>query len=257
MGTTFRALEAGAVAVVATPAGPGHPNHLRDSRQLLEAVRSMAEVRLVRRWARPAPVKQTTIAGAPNGNSSVNLIAIGASTGGPTILRAILAALPKNIGVPILIVQHISPGFIEGLVQWVTESSGFTARIARDGEVAMPGMAYFAADGHHLEIRQDGRMRLTSDPPENGLRPSVSRLFASVADFYGSRAAAAILTGMGRDGAAELKLMRRRGALTIAQDENSSLVFGMPAEAIKLGAAEYVLPPDRIAAMLTAAAMRR
>jgi two-component system chemotaxis response regulator CheB len=256
--TTFRAVEAGALAVVLKPGGPDHPDSASDARRLIETVKSMSEVKVVRRRPRdPGAAKSASFVPSTAARANINLVAIGASTGGPTVLQTILAALPKDMSAPVLVVQHIAPGFVDGLVHWLADSTGFPIRLAEAGEIAMPATAYFAPDGRHLGINAAGKIVLSSEPPDEGLQPSVARLFTSVAASYGSRAAGVLLTGMGRDGSQQLLLMRQRGALTIAQDQESSLVFGMPAEAIKLGAAEYVLPPDRIAALLAIAVRSR
>jgi len=255
--TRFGAVEAAAVAVVAKPGGPDHPQYSADAKRLLEAVVSMSEVRVVRRRSRSVVSRQPAATPVTTFRSEASIVAIGASTGGPTVLQTILAGIPEDFAAPLLIVQHISPGFVEGLAQWLMDSTGFPARVAEQRELAMPGQAYFAPDGHHLTIANDGRIVLTTAAPDNGLRPSVARLFLSVADAYGPRAAGVLLSGMGRDGADQLKLIRDRGGLTIVQDQESSLVFGMPAEAIKLNAAEHVLAPNGIAALLAIAVIKR
>jgi two-component system chemotaxis response regulator CheB len=152
----------------------------------------------------------------------------------------------------VLIVQHISPGFVKGFGEWLAGASGFPVRIASQGELPLPGQAYIAPENFHMGIGIGPRIVLSDHAPENGLRPSVAHLFRSVAQVLGPAAVGVLLTGMGRDGANELKVMKEKGAITIAQDEESSVVHGMPGEAIKLGAATYVLPPAGIAAMLTA-----
>jgi two-component system chemotaxis response regulator CheB len=215
----------------------------------------MAEVRVVKRWprarteARVAPSTPTPVPRVKPG-SEVRLVVIGASTGGPPVLQTILARLPKPFPVPIVIVQHISQGFVQGLAEWLRNRTGCPVSVAVDGERIEPGRVYLAPDGYQMSIGSYGRLRCTNDPPENGLRPSVGCLFRSVASAYGHNAVGVLLTGMGRDGAEELKLMRERGAVTLAQDKESSVVFGMPGVAVELGAATYVLPPERIAMLL-------
>ena len=254
--SAFRLLEAGALAVVEKPRGPGHPDHEAAARELVQTVKTMAEVKVVRRWGRrgapfsaaSAPPSVRIEAAA----AEARLIAIGASTGGPIVLKTILAGLPGNFGVPILIVQHISPGFTDGFVEWLAQASGFAVHVATDGAHPLPGHAHVAPDGFHMTLRRDGAIALSRDAPENGHRPSVSCLFRSVAAVLGRNAIGVLLTGMGKDGAEELKLMRNQGAVTIAQDRETSVVHGMPAEAISLEAATYVLPLERIAAALGA-----
>ena len=251
---TFRALDAGALAVVAKPNGPGHPDFAASTAKLLEAVIVMSEVRVVKRWPRHRHSGAATppIPAPPAaGRKSFRVIAIGTSTGGPPALQTILAGLPRTLPVPILIVQHIAAGFLSGLVEWLTETTGFPVRIAQHEETVLPGHAYLAPDDYHMGISPAQRIVLSRQEPEGGLRPAVSYLFRSVATACGSHAMAVLLTGMGKDGARELKELRDLGATTLAQDAESSVVHGMPGEAIKLGGAVHVLPPERIAVALT------
>ena len=153
-----------------------------------------------------------------------------------------------------LIVQHMAAGFVRGFVEWLAQSSTLPVQLAKHGETMLPGHAYVAPDDCQMKVERGGRIVLTSDKPENGLRPSVSFLLRSVADVYGSDAVAGLLTGMGRDGAEELRSLKERGAVTFAQDKDSSIVHGMPGEAIRLDAAMLVLAPEKIAGVLTALA---
>lgn len=250
---SFNALEAGALTVVAKPYGPGHPEHAASAGELLRTIKLMAEVSVVKRWSQqpaaaavppPAPRRATGAA------SEIRLVAIGASTGGPLVLQAILRRLPRDFAAPILIVQHISVGFTAGLIEWLSRTSQFPVRLPQHGDLALPGTAYFAPDGVHMTVRVGGTILLGHGAPEHGLRPSVSTLFRSVAAAYGAHAAGVLLTGMGRDGAQELKLMQDAGAVTIVQDKETAIVYGMPGEAVKLNAATHVLPPDGIATTL-------
>ena len=254
----FRALEAGAVAVAAKPPGPGAPRYEECARKLIETVRAMSEVRVVKRWTRDRwPAAQVAASPAPReifpaARAQIRLVAIGASTGGPLVLQTILAALPKPFPVPILIVQHISTGFVQGLADWLAQSTGLPVRLSRDGERTLPGHAYLAPDSVHMRIEKNGCISCAEGAPESGLCPAVSCLFRSVASAYGEQAVGILLSGMGRDGAEDLKLMRARGAVTIAQDKESSVVNGMPGAAVEIGAAMHVLPPEGIAALLAA-----
>ena len=254
----FRAMEAGALAVLGKPTGPGSPTHAALAQQLIETVKAMAEVRVIRRWpkARMEARKPQPVA-VPQGAGEIRLIAIGASTGGPPVLKTLLSGLPKPCPVPVLIVQHISAGFVEGLADWLTTTTGMTVRLAQHGELAQPGLAYLAPDGCQMSVGKDLRIVCGPEPAEHGLAPSVSVLFRSVAQRIGAQAAGVLLTGMGRDGAAELSLMREAGAVTFAQDRESSIVHGMPGEAIRLGAAMHVGSPERIAATLHAMLLPR
>lgn len=246
--SSFRMLEAGALALILRPPGIGQPGHETAARELLQTVKLMAEIKVVR-LIRPM-VRAGKAAPAAQKSAAIQLIAIGASTGGPPALLKILSGLPKNLAVPVLIVQHIAAGFTAGFVEWLGGASRFPVHIAAHGDCPLPGHAYVAPDGFHMGVSGGPRIALSDQAPENGLRPSVNYLFRSVAQVLGPRAVGVLLTGMGRDGAEELKEMKNKGAVTIAQDEASSVVHGMPGEAIKLDAATYVLPPDGITAML-------
>jgi two-component system, chemotaxis family, protein-glutamate methylesterase/glutaminase len=147
-------------------------------------------------------------------------------------------------------VQHMSPGFVSGLAEWLQQSARFPVQVAQPREQIKPGQAYLAPDGSHMEVDRFGRIELSAGALVNGMRPAISPLFRSVAESYGPNAVGILLTGMGSDGAAELALMNEKGAFTIAQDKESSVVHGIPGEAIKLGAAMYVMGPEQIAELL-------
>jgi len=251
--TTFDAMEAGALAVLRRPAGIGHPEHEATARELVQTVKLMSEVKVVRRWPRTrhaVPAPRPAKMGLARESAQVRVVAIGASTGGPPVLHTILAGLPKDFPVPLLIVQHMAAGFIRGFVDWLTQSCRLPIHVATHGELLLPGHVYVAPDACQMKVERGGKIALTRDAPENGLRPSVSYLFRSVAEVYGCDAVAGLLTGMGRDGAEELRLLKEKGAVTFAQDKDSSVVHGMPGEAIKLDAAMLVLPPEKIVAAL-------
>lgn len=251
--TTFRAMEAGALAVMRRPAGIGHQDYDANAKELVQTVKLMAEVKVVRRWPqlRREPVLPVAAKPAAGQAAIVKAIAIGASTGGPPVLQTILAMLPRDLPAPVLIVQHMASGFIAAFVEWLAQSSGLPVHVATHGEYLVPGHAYVAPDEFQMKVEHGGRIVLTKDGPESGLRPSVSYLFRSLAEVYGGGVVAGLLTGMGRDGAEELRQLREKGAITFAQDKDSSVVHGMPGEAIRLDAATYVLAPDKIAAVLT------
>jgi two-component system chemotaxis response regulator CheB len=253
----FRAIESGALAVLRKPAGAGHPEHEQSTAELVSTVKLMSEVKVVRRWPRCRQTEAVPLAPLCGEirlqatQSQARIVAIGASTGGPPVLQTILAALPRNFPMPVLIVQHIAAGFTQGLVEWLAQSSSLPVHVPIDGQSVLSGNVYVAPDGLHMAVGADGHVQLRSDEPENGLRPSVACLFRSVAKTYGSSAVGVLLTGMGKDGAWELKLMKDQGAVTIAQDRETSVVHGMPGEAIRLGGATYVLSPEKILLALT------
>ena len=255
--STFDAMEAGALAVLRRPTGIGHPDHESMARELVQTVKLMSEVNVVRRWPRNRFGEQAPRAvemGQAQKPAKLRIVAMGASTGGPPVLQAILAALPKTFPVPIVIVQHMATGFSQGFMEWLALSSALPVHLATHGELMQPGHVYLAPDEVQMKVVHHGRIMLTKDEAENGLRPSVSYLFRSVADVYGCDAVAGLLTGMGRDGAEELRLLKEKGAVTFAQDKDSSVVHGMPGEAIRLDAAMLVLPPEKIASVLTSLA---
>ncbi len=251
--STCRVMEAGAVAAVCKPPGLGHPDYERLADELIQTVRLMSEVKVVtRRRPKVGHRRQRppVVAGSDGVPRRIEAAAIGVSTGGPPVLQTILSALPRDFPIPILVVQHIARGFLVGMLEWLDKATPLTLRVASDGEPVKAGCVYFAPDGAHMGVNGSRRIALVDEPPEHGVRPSVSFLFRSVADAFGPRAVGVLLTGMGKDGAQELKRLRDLGAVTVAQDEESSVVFGMPGEAVKLGAAAHVLPPSEIARLL-------
>ena len=247
---TFEMIEAGAVACVGKPTSPADPDYRAQTANLGRTVKLMSEVRVVRRWPKDSGSSARASEPDPAEEPNHALVACGASTGGPLVLQTILNSLPKNFSAPILVVQHSAAGFLSGLTGWLERTTGFHVRIAAHDIRPDPGQVYFAPDGFHMGVHTNGSIRLSADDPEENLRPAVSYLFRTVARTCARRTASILLTGMGRDGAAELKMIRERGGLTIAQDQESSVVHGMPGEAIKLNAAAHVLPPEEIAAEL-------
>ncbi len=197
-----------------------------------------------RRGARPSKP-------APRGA----VIGIVASTGGPQALAAVLSAIPASFPVPILVVQHITAGFTEGLSNWLDGAVPLPVRLAEDGARLAPGVT-IGPDGAHLVLRPGGVLELDRKTPAGLHRPSADILLRSLAEHAKAAAVAVVLTGMGRDGADGLGAVREAGGLTIAQDEASSAVYGMPKEAAKRGA-EHVLPLDEIAGVLTTVALER
>jgi two-component system chemotaxis response regulator CheB len=190
------------------------------------------------------------------GGTRPAVIAIGASTGGPVALQAILAGLPADFPVPLLAVQHISPGFVGGFADWLGGGSALPVHVAKAGDVPRPGHFYLAPDNAHMGLGMDGTIKLDHGAPENSARPAVSHFFRSVTRVHGARAVGVLLSGMGVDGAMELREMRDAGAVTFAQDKESSIVHGMPGAAIALGGATVVLKPDEIASRLVTLARK-
>ncbi|MFH1118031.1 MAG: chemotaxis-specific protein-glutamate methyltransferase CheB [Pseudomonadota bacterium] len=260
---TWKAVDAGAVAVLEKP-GFGDIGIKRGhAEKLIETVKIMSQVKVVGRRGRQKSIERTPmpvppVSPAPQAMSvGFQIVAIGASTGGPPALREILAKLPQDFDVPVLVVQHISPGFTQGFVDWLNGSCPMNVQLARNGEKALPGNAYVAPDGCQMGIDPRRTIQVKPDKPKDGIAPSVAWLFKSTAEAFGERSIGVLLTGMGRDGALELKLMRDKGAQTIAQDKESSVIYGMPGEAMKLGAVKYSLPIEKIGEMLCSLVKRK
>jgi len=265
VGLSLDATRAGALLVLPKPTSPSGPEFERERAQLVSMVKAMAGVKVVRRWTHghapdePAapPLRSSPARPAP---AEVRLVAIAASTGGPAALRDVLAALPRDFPAPIVVVQHIARGFVGGLVQWLDGETPLAVRVARGGEPATPGDVYIAPDDRHLGVAVDGgalRLVVSDEPAVGTFRPSASYLFASAARSVGRGTMAVILTGMGDDGVSGLRDVHRAGGLVVAQDEATSVVYGMPREAVRAGVAHAVVPLPDIAAHLLAATSRR
>jgi len=258
---SFKLIEAGALSIVLRPPGMENPEFESARRELVRNIKLMSEIKVVRMFPNqmqkriPYHERIQKIAGSDSGN--VQLVAIGSSTGGPIVLQTILSGLPKDFPLPILIVQHIAKGFLAGLKDWLSASSNLPIHIPSNGEPLKAGWVYLAPDDLQMGITADNRISLQNLPAENSLCPSVDFLFRSVANVLGKRAIGVLLTGMGKDGANELLTMKKNGALTIAQDEASCVVFGMPGEAVKIGAADQVLSPEKIAETLAGICVKK
>jgi two-component system chemotaxis response regulator CheB len=267
----FALMEAGALAVLRDPGPAGAAQHRQAADSLRETLRLMSEVKVVRRWAstaatlgpsapvppgRPTGPARRPSPGQRSGSRRIELVAIGASTGGPVALKALLCRLPASFPVPIVIVQHMADGFLHGLADWLSASCAVPTQVAGPGAVLQAGHAYLAPDGQHMRVQRQLQLAFDDAPAMNGHRPAVACLLSSVATHYGAHAIGILLTGMGKDGAAELKQMKDAGAITIAQDEASSVVHGMPGEAIRCGGATYVMTPEDIGAALPALTLR-
>jgi two-component system, chemotaxis family, protein-glutamate methylesterase/glutaminase len=259
MDVSFKALQLGALTVLPKP---GAMSLLEpEAANLINQIKTMAAVKVIRRSLslttdyplETRPQSLTTRGRNPNYGrmrSNFQLVAIGISTGGPPALQTLLSALPSSFPLPIVIVQHISKGFVASLAEWLSKTTPFACKVISMGEVLTMGQVYLAADNYHLTIQSNKQPWFNDEKPVDGLRPSVNMLFESVAKNFGANAIGVLMTGMGHDGAKGLLSMRRAGAYTIAQDEASSVIFGMPKEAIDLGAANEVLALEHIAPRL-------
>jgi len=252
---TYEALAAGALEVLEKPRGEEADGEWEEL--LVSTVKLISRIKVIthpraKLGIRKYPLQAGPPAPAREPSATRGLIAIGASTGGPAAVREILRGLPPDFPLPILFVLHLGKTFAGSFAEWLDAQSGVRVAYARDGE-ALPkpgrGRVIMAPPDRHLVLRQ-GKLRLTSDPERFSCRPSVDVLFESIALEAAADCAAVLLTGMGRDGAQGLLAIRGRGGATIAQDEASSVVYGMPREAAELGAAERVLPLQQIAPAL-------
>jgi two-component system, chemotaxis family, protein-glutamate methylesterase/glutaminase len=239
------ALSSGALTVLHKPLGISAPGHAESARNLIEMVKAMAEVKVVRRISNLRAKISSPV--AVSYYNRPRLVALAASIGGPQALKKLLAGLGHDFPVPILIVQHITNGFIGGLVKWLSTSLSLAMKLAEPTEPLLPGQVYFAPDDCHLGVSSDLRAILSAAPPIHGFRPSANFLFESAARAVGCQTVAAILTGMGDDGLEGLRTIKHENGHVIAQDEETSIVFGMPGAAIKAGIVDDVLPLGAIA----------
>jgi two-component system chemotaxis response regulator CheB len=245
MSHTFDSLRNGALAFLAKPSFGESAADCAGRDALIQTLRLMSEVKVVgrRKIARKKPAPR-------NAGREVRLVAIAGSTGAPGVVAEILSGFGGRQAPPILIVQHMARGFVGGFARWLAEHVKFPVHLAEQGMMPAVGEAYLAPDDRHLGLDPSGRIALSGAPAEEGFRPSGNFLFRSVAAVTGASALGVLLSGMGRDGASGLMALRQAGATTVVQDEGSCVVFGMPREAIALGAAEHVLSPTEIARML-------
>lgn len=256
----FNVLEAGAIDVFQKPKGGLNSEAEVAAAELISKIRILSGVKVFRRHPKSVsreayPVKRETESSKMRDEiratrCEIRIVVIGASTGGPQALQAILPQLPADFPLPVVCVQHISKGFLNGLVDWLAAQCRMKVRLAQSGEAPLPGVIYFPQEDCHLEIDGKGRFISLEGTMFYGHRPSVTVTMKSLAHYYGSAVVGVLLTGMGNDGAEGMKAVSDAGGLTIAQDEESSVVFGMPGQAVKLGAVRHVLPLEEIAGVL-------
>lgn len=277
----FQLLEAGAVDVFPKPTGGATSDYEWLRQELIAKIKILAGVKVFTRHRKSTPAEPGRVespktsqpplvnpqipGGSPkeikvtptiprpervSGPRLIKIIGIGASTGGPQALHTILSQLPAHFPVPVICVQHISEGFLGGLVEWLAQESKLPVKIAGSGELPQAGIIYFPPERRHLELDPQGRFLYSAAAPVSGHRPSVTVTFNSLARVYGRGTATVLLTGMGKDGAEGTLAVAQVGGMTIAQDEGSCVVFGMPKEAIALGAVQHILPVNEIAPLL-------
>lgn len=247
---SMESLRAGALTIVSKPGTPVSPDFDRSTRLLIDALWAMREVKVVRRRPGPEACSIATTNIVERGTREPRVVAMAASTGGPQVLQQILSLLPATYPLPILIVQHITIGFLNGFVTWLNENSPLNVVVANQGQILEPRTVYVAPDDKHLGVDSRKRVSVSESPPIEGFRPAANVLFESVANVYGRDAIACILTGMGRDGLNGLRSVRKNGGFVLAQDEASSVVYGMPGVAVSAGLVDRSAPPHEIAAAL-------
>ncbi|MBU8897943.1 chemotaxis response regulator protein-glutamate methylesterase [Corallococcus sp. H22C18031201] len=242
--TSMAALRAGALAVLQKPVGPESPAFDAESRRLRDTLRAMAEVKVVRRW--PDRAIPATAPVAPPLATRPSVVAMAASTGGPAALYQILSGLPASFPVPVLVVQHIALGFGEGLARWLGTATPLRVKVAEAGEPLTPGCVYLAPDDRHLGLTADGRAEVSNAAPVHGFRPSANWLFRAVARTHGAASLAVMLTGMGQDGLDGIRELHQAGGRVLAQDEASSVVYGMPGMVVGAHLAHEVIPLEQL-----------
>ena len=253
----FQLLEAGAIDVMAKPlAGAGADSSL-DARELIGKIKILAGVVVIRKPHREREAVAPRDVGMLSGGDAapLRMIGIGASTGGPQAFHEILVNLPASLPVPVICIQHINEEFMQGMVDWLAPLCKVKITTAEAGVEPQPGVVYFPRGGSHLIVNGQGRLAYSDGPLYDGHRPSISIAFNSLAQYYGRECAGVLLTGMGRDGVEGMASISRAGGVTIAQNEESSIVFGMPREAVAQGIVQHVLPLKQIPTMLLAAAL--
>jgi two-component system chemotaxis response regulator CheB len=240
------AVRQGALTVLQKPVGPAGPGFDEAARHLVDMVKALADVKVIRRRVRDQ-------ARSPVAGNGVDVVAVAASTGGPPALCGFLQRLPADLPVPLVVVQHIVEGFLPGLVGWLRAEVPFRVCEAVAGQRLEAGTVYLAGDGAHVEVDSRLRVRHTFGEPVDGFRPSATVLFRSVARAFGPTGIAVVLTGMGNDGLDGARAMRAAGGRVLAQDEYTSVVHGMPGVVVKAGLADEVGPVEKLAASVAAA----
>lgn len=241
----FEAMGYGALDVVDTPTlGAGDPREA--AAPLLRKILNIGWLIGQQRSNAPRPIAAPLREVAQR----QGLVAIGSSAGGPAALEVLLKGLPREFPAAIVLVQHVDQVFAAGMAEWLSSASGLMVRLACEGEPPQAGQVLLAGTNHHIRLLKSGNLAYTAEPVNEIYRPSIDVFFESVARYWCGDAVGVLLTGMGRDGAQGLKMMRQQNFLTIAQDQNSSAVYGMPKAAAAIDAAMEIRPLERIAARL-------
>ena len=242
----FEAMGHGALDVVDTPAiGAGDPREA--AAPLLRKILNIGWLIGQQRTSAPSSVPTAV----REVSQRTGLVAIGSSAGGPAALEVLLKGLPKQFPAAIVLVQHVDQVFAAGMADWLSSTCGQVVRLAREGEPPQAGQVLLAGTNHHIRLLKNGQLAYTAEPVNEIYRPSIDVFFESVARHWNAPGVGVLLTGMGRDGAQGLKMMRQQGFLTLAQDQQSSAVYGMPKAAAAIDAAMEIRPLERIAGRLT------
>lgn len=250
---THRALAAGALALQVKPALDAAPEAWNLAREvkLLSTVKVIRHLRGVKKPGAPFPSASPSSPNlaepvVPGAASPVGLVVVASSTGGPQVVHKLVSDLPADFPAPVLVVQHINAAFAESLVGWLGTSAKLKVRAAKDGDLLAPGNVLVAPSGFHLTVPSRGRVAVTAGEPRDGHLPSATLLLESAAKAYGKRAVGVILTGMGADGVEGMAAIRAAGGKTIAQSQESCVVFGMPGAAIGKGVIDFVIHGDEV-----------
>lgn len=251
---THRALAVGALALQVKPAldaGPEAWNLAREVK-LLSTVKVIRHLRGVGKKPSPSGVQPAPVEApaAFTTGSNLGIVAIASSTGGPQVIQRLLADLPADFPVPVVVVQHINAAFSDSLVSWLSTTAKMKVRVAKDGDLLTPGTVLIAPADGHLTVPSRGRVAVQKGEPKDGHLPSATMLLESVAKSYGRRAVGVILTGMGNDGVDGIAAIRGAGGKTLAQSQESSVVFGMPGAAIAKNVIDHVVHGDELGAAL-------
>lgn len=241
----YRALEAGALDVVTKPDIREWDSPGSEVSDLVRKVKLLSKVNVIKRIKKRAFQEDDTGI-LPKGMQDMRIVAIVSSTGGPKALVKVLEQIEPGFPAPILIVQHMADGFIDGLAEWMNSECKLQVKVAENNEKIKPGIIYISPTGVHMKINSHARIRLTDEPPINGLRPAGDYLLETVGEVFRKNALGIILTGMGNDGSKGLKKIKNLGGRIFVQDEKSCVVFGMPKAALDTGQVDKVIPLDRI-----------
>ena len=249
--TAYAAISKGALDLVVKP-----DVNIEDAHEFVSKLKLLSKVRVVRHISGSLSPKRPVSIELPafQGGMSDRVVAIATSTGGPEALSVILSRLPDKFPAPIVIAQHISEGFVGGMVGWLKTLSRVEIKVAADGEYLKPGTAYVCPSENHMRINSSGMISFVERHPKDIYRPSCDMLLSSVAEAFGKKAIGVILTGMGSDGVLGMKKIREAGGRTIAQDEKTSVIFGMPKLAIESNSIDRVMPLDEISGEIVRAA---